>query len=44
MAPITTTTEVARPPAQAFAYATDPSRLVEWQRNVVSGSASPIGR
>jgi uncharacterized protein YndB with AHSA1/START domain len=37
MAPITTTTEVARPPAEVFAYVTDPSRFVEWQRNVVSG-------
>lgn len=38
MAPITTTTEVARPPAEVFAYVTDPSRFVEWQRNVVSGT------
>jgi uncharacterized protein YndB with AHSA1/START domain len=37
MAPITTTTEVARPPAEVFAYVTDPSRFVEWQRNVVGG-------
>jgi uncharacterized protein YndB with AHSA1/START domain len=37
MAPITTTTEVARPPAEVFAYVTDPSRFVEWQRNVGSG-------
>jgi uncharacterized protein YndB with AHSA1/START domain len=37
MAPITTTAEIARPPAQVFAYVTDPSRFVEWQRIVVSG-------
>ena len=37
MAPITATTDVARPPAEVFAYVTDPSRFVEWQRNVVSG-------
>jgi uncharacterized protein YndB with AHSA1/START domain len=37
MAPIATTTEVARPPAEVFAYVTDPSRFVEWQRNVGSG-------
>jgi uncharacterized protein YndB with AHSA1/START domain len=37
MAPITTKTEVARPPAEVFAYVTDPSRFVEWQRNVVGG-------
>jgi uncharacterized protein YndB with AHSA1/START domain len=35
--PITCTTEVARPPQEAFAYVTDPSRFVEWQRNVVGG-------
>jgi uncharacterized protein YndB with AHSA1/START domain len=37
MAPITTTTEVARPPEEVFAYVTDPTRFVEWQKNVVSG-------
>jgi uncharacterized protein YndB with AHSA1/START domain len=37
MAPITCATEVDRPPADVFAYVTDPSHFVEWQRNVVSG-------
>ena len=37
MAPITTTTEVARPPEEVFAYVTDPARFVEWQQGVVSG-------
>jgi uncharacterized protein YndB with AHSA1/START domain len=37
MAPITCTIELARPPEEAFAYVTDPTRFVEWQRNVVSG-------
>jgi uncharacterized protein YndB with AHSA1/START domain len=37
MAPITTTTEVDRAPAEVFDYVTDPTRFVEWQRNVVSG-------
>jgi hypothetical protein len=30
MAPITCTTEVARPP-EVFTWVTDPSRFVEWQ-------------
>jgi uncharacterized protein YndB with AHSA1/START domain len=37
MAPITCTIEVARPPEEVFGYVTDPTRFVEWQRNVVSG-------
>ena len=37
MAPISTTTEVARPPAEVFAYVTDPTRFVEWQQGVLSG-------
>jgi uncharacterized protein YndB with AHSA1/START domain len=43
MAPITTTTEVARPPEEVFAYATDPTRFVEWQRNVVGGHMDTHG-
>jgi uncharacterized protein YndB with AHSA1/START domain len=43
MAPITTTTEVARPPDEVFAYATDPTRFVEWQRNVVGGHMDTQG-
>jgi uncharacterized protein YndB with AHSA1/START domain len=37
MAPITFVTEVDRPAARVFAYATDPSRFSEWQKGVVSG-------
>lgn len=37
MAPFTTSTEVARPPEEAFAYITDPTRFPEWQHGVVSG-------
>ena len=36
-APITTSIDVDRPPARVFAYVTDPSRFVEWQKGVVSG-------
>lgn len=32
------TIEVARPPEEVFAYATDPKRFVEWQADVVSVS------
>jgi hypothetical protein len=38
MPPITVTTEVGRPAAEVYAYATDPSRFREWQKGVVSGS------
>ena len=37
MAPIRTTTEVARPPEEVFAYVTDPSTFPEWQSGVVRG-------
>ena len=37
MAPIVTSTEVERPAAEVFAYATDPTRFSEWQRGVVDG-------
>jgi uncharacterized protein YndB with AHSA1/START domain len=37
MAPIRTTTEVARPPEEVFAYVTDPTRFAEWQEGVVNG-------
>ena len=43
MAPISTTTEVDRPPEEVFTYVTDPSRFVEWQRNVVSGHMDTDG-
>ena len=37
MAPIVSTTEVARPAAEAFAYVIDPSTMAEWQQGVLSG-------
>ena len=37
MAPLSSTIEVDRPPAEVFAYATDPSRFHEWQKGVVGG-------
>ena len=37
MAPITTSTEVARPAEEAFAYIIDPSTMPEWQQGVVRG-------
>ncbi|MCQ4079572.1 SRPBCC family protein [Streptomyces sp. RB6PN25] len=36
MSSIVCTIEIARPPGEVFAYATDPSRFAEWQRDVVS--------
>jgi uncharacterized protein YndB with AHSA1/START domain len=35
MPPIVSSIDIARPPDQVFAYATDPSRFPEWQRDVV---------
>jgi uncharacterized protein YndB with AHSA1/START domain len=43
MAPITTTTEVKRAPAEVFDYVTDPTRFIEWQRNVVGGHMETNG-
>lgn len=37
MAPIVASTEVARPPEEAFAYVIDPSTMSEWQEGVVRG-------
>ena len=37
MPPIVTSTEVDRPAAEVFAYATDPARFSEWQKGVVEG-------
>ena len=37
MAPIVASIEVDRPAEAVFAYATDPTRFVEWQKGVVSG-------
>ena len=35
MPPIVSSIEFAGPPDEVFAYATDPSRFAEWQRDVV---------
>jgi uncharacterized protein YndB with AHSA1/START domain len=35
MAPIVSSVEIASPPAEVFAYATDPARFPEWQDDVV---------
>jgi uncharacterized protein YndB with AHSA1/START domain len=37
MSPLSTTVEVDRPPEDVFAYVTNPSCFVEWQRGVLSG-------
>ena len=37
MSPIVTSTEIGRPAAEVFAYATDPARFSEWQKGVVDG-------
>jgi uncharacterized protein YndB with AHSA1/START domain len=37
MPAIVTSTEVERPAADVFAYATDPTRFREWQKGVVDG-------
>jgi hypothetical protein len=37
MPPIVTSTEIGRPAAEVFAYATDPGRFSEWQKGVVEG-------
>ena len=37
MPPIVASTEVDRPAAEVFAYATDPTRFAEWQKGVVEG-------
>jgi uncharacterized protein YndB with AHSA1/START domain len=43
MAPLVSTIEVARPPEDVFAYATDPSHFGEWQKGVVSGHMEADG-
>jgi uncharacterized protein YndB with AHSA1/START domain len=35
--------EIARPPAEVFAYATDPAKLATWQTNTVSAVAEGDG-
>ncbi len=41
MNPIVESVEIARPPAEVFAYATNPTHLSEWQESLVS--ARPVG-
>jgi uncharacterized protein YndB with AHSA1/START domain len=47
MSAIVASTEVERPAAEVFAYATDPTRFSEWQKGVVEGhmdgAADPSG-
>jgi hypothetical protein len=43
MATLSRTIEVARPPDEVFAYATDPTRFGEWQANVMSGHMEGSG-
>ena len=37
MPPIITSTEIQRPAAEVFTYATDPTRFSQWQKGVVDG-------
>jgi uncharacterized protein YndB with AHSA1/START domain len=43
VAPIVTSTEIARPPEDVFRYVTDPSRLGEWQESVVTTRTDESG-
>jgi uncharacterized protein YndB with AHSA1/START domain len=43
VAPIVSTIEIDRPPAEVFAYVTDPARLPEWQESVVSSRVEGTG-
>src|SRR5258707_15003581 len=43
MPPIVTSTEIERPAAEVFAYATDPTRFSEWQKGVVDGHMDAPG-
>lgn len=43
LAPIVSSIEIARPPAEVFAYVTDPARLAEWQKSVVSTRVEGTG-
>ena len=40
---ISSTIEVDVPPAEVFAYVTDPTRFAEWQNGVVSGHMATAG-
>ena len=39
MEPIVNSVEISRRPEEVFGYVTDPSRLAEWQKSVVSARA-----
>jgi uncharacterized protein YndB with AHSA1/START domain len=43
MAPIVVSTDIARPAAEVFAYATDPTRFGEWQQGVIDGHLDTTG-
>jgi uncharacterized protein YndB with AHSA1/START domain len=43
VAPIVTSTEIARRPDDVFAYVTDPSHLPDWQESVVSAHSEGSG-
>jgi uncharacterized protein YndB with AHSA1/START domain len=43
VAPIVTSTEIARSHEEVFSYVTDPSRLAEWQESVVSARVEEGG-
>jgi len=43
MSAIVVSTEVDRPAAEVFAYATDPTRFKEWQKGVVDGQLDQPG-
>jgi hypothetical protein len=43
MPAIVASTEVGRPAAEVFAYATDPARFSEWQKGVVDGHMDGLG-
>lgn len=40
MIEFTVGTEIARPPADVFAYVTDPAKLATWQTNTISAAAA----
>lgn len=43
MAALATSIDVSRPPAEVFAYVTDPARFGEWQANVTGGQLEGDG-
>ncbi|MGP4012546.1 SRPBCC family protein [Streptomyces sp. 4N124] len=44
MAPLVSTIEIARPPAEVFSYVTDPAHFTEWQGDVVRVREQAPGR